>query len=114
MTDDVKALVERLNKLSEDWKTAYLNVASSTFAEAAAALTAQAEEIERLQLRLGSLGANPNMDQDIAGLCVRLGAMYSHRSDGIPTQFVNPDGKDAVAAIEKLNAALKAAQEVKV
>lgn len=122
MTADVKALVdqiflkvqsayahaERPRYAAEDNKDAL-----ALLRELRPALTAQAEEIDRLQLRLGSLGANPKMDQDIANLCARLGALHSHRGDGIPTQFVNPDGKDAVAAIERLNAALKAAQEVK-
>lgn len=37
-------------------------------------------------------------------LCERLLAMYSHRGDGVPTQYVNPDGPDAAARIEALNA----------
>lgn len=37
-------------------------------------------------------------------LCERLNAMLSHRGDGIPTQFINPDGPEAAARIEALNA----------
>lgn len=32
----------------------------------------------------------------------RLLAMYSHRGDGIPTQYVNPDGPKAVTEITAL------------
>lgn len=34
----------------------------------------------------------------------RLLTMYSHRGDGIPTQFVNPDGPDAVDALDRIRA----------
>lgn len=34
----------------------------------------------------------------------RLLAMYSHRGDGLPTQYVNPDGPDAVEEIASLRA----------
>ena len=34
----------------------------------------------------------------------RLLAMYSHRGDGLPTQYVNPDGPDAVEKIASLRA----------
>lgn len=37
-------------------------------------------------------------------LCERLNAMLSHRGDGVPTQFINPDGPDAAARIEALKA----------
>lgn len=40
----------------------------------------------------------PNPDD----LKARLLAMYSHRGDGVPTQYVNPDGPEAVARIEEL------------
>jgi hypothetical protein len=35
-------------------------------------------------------------------LIARLRAMYSHRGDGIPTQYVNPDGPEAADALEAL------------
>jgi len=41
---------------------------------------------------------------EFEGLKERLLAMYSHRGDGIPTQPVNPDGQEALAAIETLEA----------
>lgn len=40
-------------------------------------------------------------------LIARLRAMYSHRGDGIPTQYVNPDGPEAADEIERLNATLE-------
>ena len=41
---------------------------------------------------------------DEVALKQRLLAMYSHRGDGLPTQYVNPDGPAAVAEIERLEA----------
>lgn len=32
-------------------------------------------------------------------LTTRLLSMYSHRGDGIPTQYVNPDGPEAATAL---------------
>ena len=40
-------------------------------------------------------------------LIARLRSMYSHRGDGIPTQYVNPDGPEAADEIERLNATLE-------
>lgn len=42
------------------------------------------------------------MTPTIAELREEPEAMYSHRGDGIPTQFVNPDGPEAVAAVDAL------------
>lgn len=55
-------------------------------------------------LRLGALGLAPKLDVDAQVVINRLGAMYSHRGDGFPTQYVNPDGPYAVAVIERLTA----------
>jgi hypothetical protein len=46
----------------------------------------------------------------LADTIERLLTMYSHRGDGLPTQYINPDGPDAVATIQYLqaeNAALR-------
>lgn len=40
-------------------------------------------------------------------LIARLRAMYSHRGDGIPTQYVNPNGPEAADEIERLREALE-------
>jgi hypothetical protein len=37
-------------------------------------------------------------------LVERLRAMYSHRGDGIPTQFVNHDGPEAADELTRLTA----------
>ncbi len=50
-----------------------------------------------------------NPTPEAAGLIERLRSMYSHRGDGIPTQFVNPDGDEAATTIERLTAALESA-----
>lgn len=47
------------------------------------------------------------MTDDLARLKERLTARYSHRGDGIPTQPVNPDGEEAVKAIERLEEELE-------
>jgi hypothetical protein len=47
------------------------------------------------------------MMTDIEDLESKLLKMYSHRGDSLPTQYVNPDGPDAVAAIQALQAELK-------
>ena len=41
------------------------------------------------------------MTPEIKALLARLLTMYSHRGDGIPTQYVNPDGPQAVALIRE-------------
>lgn len=63
-------------------------------------------ERDNAYARLFALGGAPDMAPDLPALAERLTAMYSHRGDGIPTQHVNPDGPDAWAAIEALNAKL--------
>jgi len=40
----------------------------------------------------------------VSDLIERLGAMHSHRGDGVPTQYVNPDGPAAIAHISALEA----------
>lgn len=67
------------------------------------------EENERLLLRFGSMGLNPNMDIDVAEICGRLGAMGCYGHKPYPTHYINPDGKDAVAVIERLNTELQTA-----
>jgi hypothetical protein len=37
----------------------------------------------------------------------RLNMMYSHRGDGIPTQYVNPDGPVAAELLERMWEALE-------
>lgn len=44
----------------------------------------------------------------MSDLIGRLQAMYSHRGDGIPTQFINPDGPEAADLIERQAALLGA------
>lgn len=44
---------------------------------------------------------------DSPSLVERLQAMYSHRGDGFPTQFVNPDGPEAAARIAALETELE-------
>lgn len=41
-------------------------------------------------------------------LIERLTTMYSHRGDGIPTQYVNPDGPEAAERIAALKAGIAA------
>lgn len=41
-------------------------------------------------------------------LKARLRSMHSHRSDGLPTQHVNPDGPEAADRIEALEARIEA------
>lgn len=45
-----------------------------------------------------------------ADIVERLTAMYSHRGDGLPTQYVNPDGLEAAAEITRLRAQVKIVQ----
>lgn len=45
-----------------------------------------------------------------ADIVERLTAMYSHRGDGLPTQYVNPDGREAAAEITRLRAQVKIVQ----
>lgn len=45
-----------------------------------------------------------------ADIVERLTAMYSHRGDGLPTQYVNPDGREAAAEITRLRAELAEAR----
>ena len=45
-----------------------------------------------------------------ADIVERLTAMYSHRGDGLPTQYVNPDGLEAAAEITRLRAQLAEAE----
>lgn len=47
------------------------------------------------------------MTVDNRTLSERLMTMFSHRGDGIPTQYVNPDGPEAQARIAELEAALR-------
>lgn len=44
-------------------------------------------------------------------LIEKLLAMYSHRCDGLPTQYVNPDGPDAAARIATQQEALREARK---
>lgn len=44
---------------------------------------------------------------DIPTLVERLRTMHDHRGDGIPTQYVNPDGPEAAERIEALERALE-------
>jgi hypothetical protein len=44
---------------------------------------------------------------DLDGLKARLLSMYSHRGDGIPTQYCNQDGPDAARAIDTLLAEIE-------
>lgn len=41
-------------------------------------------------------------------LVARLRTTYSHRGDGLATQLVNPDGPEAAARIEELEAQVRA------
>jgi len=45
-----------------------------------------------------------------ADIVERLTAMYSHRGDGLPTQYVNPDGLEAATEITRLRAQLAEAE----
>ena len=47
-----------------------------------------------------------------ADIVERLTAMYSHRGDGLPTQYVNPDGLEAAAEITRLRAQLAEAERL--
>ncbi len=40
----------------------------------------------------------------MSDITLKLLAMYDHRGDGMPTQYVNPDGPEAVEAILALRA----------
>lgn len=40
-------------------------------------------------------------------LVARLVTMYSHRGDGLPTQYINPDGPEAAERIAELEAELE-------
>jgi histidinol-phosphate/aromatic aminotransferase/cobyric acid decarboxylase-like protein len=51
MTDD---LIERLREMRENWKAAYLSLASLTFGEAADRIEAQAAEIGHLREMLAA------------------------------------------------------------
>lgn len=51
------------------------------------------------------------MTTETDALVERLDAMYSHRGDGIPTQYVNPDGPAAIDAIIALRARVAALEE---
>ncbi|EJU14150.1 hypothetical protein LH128_05308 [Sphingomonas sp. LH128] len=46
--------------------------------------------------------AEPTSKPASDDLIARLRAMYSHRGDGIPTQYVNPNGPEAADEIERL------------
>jgi hypothetical protein len=48
---------------------------------------------------------------DIEDLESKLLKMYSHRGDGILTQYTNPDGPAAVATIQSLQAEVAALRE---
>ena len=56
MTDDDKALVKLLREMQENWKAAYLSMASHMFGRAADRIEAQAAEIERLREALKHQG----------------------------------------------------------
>lgn len=46
--------------------------------------------------------AEPTSKPAADDLIARLRSMYSHRGDGIPTQYVNPNGPEAADEIERL------------
>lgn len=97
MADDVKALVERLNNFCIDWDGSIMEREESPMdglrcgdvLDATAALTAQAEEIERLRARL------------------EITDEITERYDGIACR------DETIRLLEQKIAALKAAQEVK-
>lgn len=97
MTDDVKALVDELNA---DADPGFCTSSTSTLSRrAAAALTAQAEEIERLR-------GGPSEAQIEAAARTIHGMFYGYEGAN-PNS--DPDDEDRAIA----RAALKAAQEVK-
>lgn len=64
------------------------------------------EERDAAMLRLGTLGLSAEMPGDLAALCAKLGAMAMPSHKSWPTHYVNPDGREAAAAIEHLNTQL--------
>lgn len=51
--------------------------------------------------------AEPTSKPAADDLIARLRAMYSHRGDGIPTQYVNPNGPEAADALEAMGKVLR-------
>ncbi len=47
----------------------------------------------------------------IDAICAKLETMYSHRGDGIPTQYVNADGPEASALIRQQAAEIERLKE---
>lgn len=101
-------LIERLRR----WAAGQVSDESLLvlFAEAADTLSAQQAELDRAWLRLGTLGLSPKMDTDVADICAKLGTMVIPAHKTWPTHHRNPDGPDAAAVIERLNAQVSAQQ----
>ena len=62
-----------------------------------------------LDRNLSALEPTPPAESD--GLVERLTTMYSHRGDGIPTQYVNPDGPEAAHHIAAQDAEIARLRE---
>lgn len=101
-----KLTIEQVAGLLSGWSDSEFAVAASgEFGEdlkaaIEGALGRAQDTITALRAEAGDDAFNQRLDNIIA----RLDATYSHRGDGFATQYVNPDGAEAIAVIQGLAA----------